>query len=284
MRNGGGGKPRDLGLKSDSFHAGFDDRITKRVIAVVEGDQKTGKNHFCFTAPGPIVLFNFDCGVDGVIEPFTGKKDIIVAGVPGSGQKYPSYRFARPVPQAGEGRKSEGYLERVKKLATPIWERFISDMDEFYRSDARTGIIDTGGAAFALARFAFHGMDRGKPESKDDPYGQKSGDMKALFQGLITDGYSYDKNVLWIHRLKEKWVGNAPSGKFEPDGYKQVPFEVQMSLRTEKRRKDGENEFGVEITECRIDQSMEKEVFFGKECRFSFVMASVFGGDEDEWK
>lgn len=281
--------PRDLGLESDSFYSVAEEDITPRVIANVEGPQKSGKDHFCFTAPDPIVVFNFDCGLEGTVEKFWRKgKNITVAGIKRKGVKYPSYHFARPVPEDGEKRKGEGYLNRVKKLATPVWEQFISDLNEFYRSEARTGIIDTGGAAYALARFAFHGMDKGRPDPKDDPYGQKSGDMKAIFQGLITDGYNYDKNVLWIHRITEVWEGNAPTGKYKAAGYKDVAYEVQLSLRTGKKsvRKGGvkQNEFDVEVMDCRIDQSMEGEVFRDKECSFSYVMASIFGTDEEVWK
>lgn len=279
--------PRDLGLKSDSFVTATSTTVSSRVIASIEGSSGTGKDHFALGAPDPIVVFNFDCGLEGVIEKFVRKgKRITVAGDPKlkAGGKYPSYHFARPVPKQGEGRRGEAYLERVKATAYPVWERFISDLDEFYRSEARTGIIDTGGAAFALARFAFHGMDKGKPDAKADPYGQKSGDMKAIFQGLITDGYNYDKNVLWLHRVKEEWKANAPTGKYISDGYNQAPYEMQAVLRTKKERKKGANEFSVEVMKYRPDPEMEGEEFSGRQCQFAIVMASISGMDVEEWE
>lgn len=282
----------ELGLRSDSFASGFDLDLRPRVICNIEGPQKSGKDHLAFTAPGPIVVFNFDCGLEGVAEQFMAKgKQIIVAGDPKTldEAKYPSYRFARPVPERGESRKSEGYLNRVKKLAYPIWERFINDLTEFYRSEARTAIIDTGGAAYALARFAFHGMDKGRPDPKDDPYGQKSGDMKAIFQGLITDGYSYDKNVLWIHRIKEKWEGNSPSGKYEAAGYKEIAYECQITLRTKrlgKKDDSGKPIFEASVQDCRLNTEMEGEVFSSKEreFNFSYIMATVTNTEQKLWK
>lgn len=281
--------PKDLGLSSDSFVGGFDDEGPSRVIANIEGPQKTGKDFFAFTAPDPIVVFNFDCGLEGVVERFIRKgKKIIVAGVPKSGLKYPSYRFARPVPDKSEklGRKDFGYLNRVKKLAGPIWERFINDLTEFYESEARTGIIDTGGAAFGLAKFAFHGMDKGRPDPKADPYGQKSGDMKTIFQGLVTDGYSYDKNMLWLHRVKEQWSGNQPTGKYIADGYNQIAFEVMMTLRTFKTTKRKATTYGVKVMDLRgsLDDQMEGEQFDGAQCDFATVMAVLFGTTEEEWQ
>jgi len=279
--------PRDLGLKSDSFVSVEATSLTPRVIANIMAAQKCGKDHFALTAPDPIVVFNFDQGLEGVVEKFQRKgKRIIVAGDPrlkGQG-RYASYRFARPIPEKNEGRKDLGYLNRVKKLASPIWERFIDDLDEFYRSDARTGVIDTGGAAYALARFAFHGMDKGRPDPKDDPYGQKSGDMKAIFQGLITDGYSYDKNVLWLHRITEKWEGNQPSGKYTAAGYKEVAYETQITIRLKKKTVKGENEFSATVEDCRLNTQMEGEVFSGRQCRFATVMSIVTGTDEEVWE
>lgn len=276
--------PRDIGLRSDSFVVADSTRLSSRIIASIEGLPKTGKDHFALGAPDPITLFNFDQGIEGVIEKFVRRgKRVIVAGDPKlkAGGKYPSYHFARPVPVRGESRRGEGYLERVKSTAYPVWERFVSDLNEFYKSDARTGIVDTGGAAYALARFAFHGMDKGKPAPKDDPYGQKSGDMKAIFQGLITDGYNYDKNMLWLHRVKEEWKANQPTGKYVSDGYNQAPYEVQVVLRTVK---NGKGVFGVEIRMCRPDTMMEGESFEGKQCRFDVVMAAVTGTDIEDWE
>jgi hypothetical protein len=236
-------------------------------------------------------VFNFDCGLEGVAEQFIARgKQIIVAGDPKTRDeaKFPSYRFARPMPDRtkGEGRKSEAYLDRIKKLASPIWERFINDLTEFYKSEARTAIIDTGGAAYALGRFAFHGMEKGKPDAAADPYGQKSGDLKAIFQGLITDGYSYDKNVLWLHRIKEKWEGNAPSGKFEAAGYKEIAYECQVTLRTKRVQKSSGPVFTAQVLDCRLNSEMENEVFSSseKEFRFSYIMATITGTEEKVWR
>lgn len=91
---------RELGLKSDSFTTDIHERPMSRVIANVEAKQKAGKTHFCLTAPDPIVFFNFDQGLEGVIEPFKkAGKTIVVAGMKrsGNGTIYPSYHFARPV-------------------------------------------------------------------------------------------------------------------------------------------------------------------------------------------
>lgn len=285
--------PKDLGLTSSSFIE-IDDSDTgiKRAILNVEAGQKQGKTDFCLrTFPDPIVVFNFDQGLEWVVEKFLEgkrKKRIIVAGYhrpPGA--KYPSYHFARPIPEKEEVRKGDKYLERVKRLATPIWEKFISDYTDFLKSKARTGVIDTGGGAFQLAKFAFHGMD--KVTSKDDPYGQKGGEMKAIFQGLITDAYNYDKNVIWTHRLKEEWVGSQPNGTFKIEGYAQLPYEVQCTIRITTKGKKEQVRREAEIRDCRIGKgNYWNGTRFGGEGNppmdFATIMSTLTGTEAEEWE
>lgn len=277
--------PADYGLRSSSFSGGSNG-LRPRVIASVEALEKRGKTDWCLRdTPGPIVVFNFDQGLEGVIDKFEKKKEIIVAGMPlQPGQAgHRSYHFMRPVPikesEQGIGRKSDEYMTRVQKEAVPIWERFISDYAEFLKSKARTGVIDTGGAAYQLGKFAIVGTD--KAGQREDPYNKKTGELNSIFQGLITDAYNYDKNLLWIHRLTEAWEDNRPSGKYRPKGYRDIDFEVQVVVRVNKSDK---GEFSSRIRVCRMNPKLEGETFEGKEMGFSYVMATVFGSDQDEWR
>jgi hypothetical protein len=279
--------PRELGLKSDSFSTTATDGITRRIIANVEAEQKVGKTHFCLDhVPGPVIVYNFDQGLEGVVERMRKTKEIVIAGVPTKERnKIPSYHFGKPIPLAGQGRKDVAYLDRIKKEAGPIWERFINDYAEGLESSARTLVIDTGGGAFALGKLAFHGM--AKTTSADDPYGQKGGELKTIFQGLIGDGYSHDKNVLWIHRLKEKWEGGKPSGQWQADGYNQLGYETQVSLRLKKRMYRGEELRSFEVRDCRLDTTLNGERFGEdkpQQYSFAFIAALMTGTDEDDWK
>lgn len=281
--------PRDLGLSSSSFVTGVTEAAFPRVILNVEAKPKTGKTFLSLDAPGPIVLFNFDNGLRGVVEQFQRKgKTVVIAGMPDKNRPssiYPSYSFPRLSPKPGETRKTEAYLDRMKAKAMPIWEKWIEDYDQFLESKARTGIIDTGGAAFALGKFAFHGMSSVKP--KDDPYGQKGGELKAIFQDIITKAYSYDKNVIWTHRLKEMWVGGQPSGEFEVDGYKQLPYEIEATIRLTKYREPKKRVWvrRAEIRDCRINDDLNGEKFEGRACSFANIMSSVFPEtDAEDWE
>jgi hypothetical protein len=286
----------DFGFKSKSFRAVTKTKITPRVIGNIEAPQKVGKTDFCIrNAPDPIVIFNFDQGLEGVVEKHRAKgKIIIVAGIPDDDMPedvYPSYAFARPIPKKDQKRKGDEYLTAVKREAGPMWEQWIADYREFLENKKmRTGVVDTGGGAFSLGKFAYVGMDKYKP-GQDDPYGQKTGDLKSIFQGLITDAYSYDKNVLWLHRLKN--VFDSP-GEYEIDGYKQLPFEVQLTLRLARKvktvgtGKDREriNIRTAEVRESRIGSQFNGTVYSSedKEFRFDHIMSEIFGTDIEDWQ
>lgn len=276
-------KPRDLGLRSDSFTDDYPDDALPRVIVNIEAYEKVGKTDFSMRdAPDPIIVYNFDQGLEGVIGPLRKKgKEIIVAGVPAKGKnKFPSYHFARPIPNRGESRKDDQYLTRVRKAAVPIWERWIDDMRQGYESDARTMVIDTGGASFVLGKFAFHGMD--KVTQKDDPYGQKGGELKAIFQGIVADGFNYDKNVIWVHRLKGEWKGGSPTGGHVLDGYNQMGFEVQATIRLSKDRR------GVRSAEVRNSRlrggRFDGVEFEGGEYSFAHIAAELTKTDVRLWR
>lgn len=266
-----GFRASDIGLASDSFRALSSTDMPRSAIINIEGMQKTGKTDFALRhAPDPIVIFNFDQGLRGMVEKHVKKgRRVIVAGLPQrDSRKMPSYHFARPVPIGAERRKSDTYLKKVKELAYPMWERFIVDYRQFLESEARTGVIDTGGGAFQLAKFAFHGMD--KVMAADDPYGQKGGEMKAIFQGLILDGQNYpDKNIFWLHRLKEDWKGGQPSGNYKVDGYNQLPFETEVTFRLTNKKIGKEILQILEIRDCRLGRGRKNN-------------GITFGGPDDE--
>lgn len=281
--------PRDFGLRSDSFQVIEKTSISPRVVCALMAKQKDGKTFFALDdVPDPIVYQNFDQGLEGTIDMVMAKnpkKIVIVAGMPIKDErtKYPSYHFARPVPERGKGRHDEGYLSRVRQGARPYWERFISDHREALEgNEVRTIVVDTGGAAFNLGKFAFHGMD--KVTQKDDPYGQKGGELKAIFQGIVADGLNYDKNVIWIHRTKEIWSGGQPSGKMGLDGYNQMGYEVQVTMYLKAVRRRGVIvDRVVEIIDNRLPGAQEGDEFTGKQATFRRVAAALTNTDLDEW-
>lgn len=288
------------GLSSESFTSIIPD-VPLRITINGEALEKVGKTYFALTAPDPIIVFNFDRSLDGVVQQFRDKgKRIIVAGMPGSGgegkqKRLPHYDFsnAKPEREKGEAIKGQSYTKKVMKAVRPIWRQFVKDYKEALRSDARTIVLDTGTGFWLLARHAMWG-------AVSPPGAHLAGTIKEEFSSLVREAEETDKNVIWLHRVKPEYVdktdksGNKQSVKtsrFERAGHSEMGFDVQMNVRMRKE-KVSERVRGqrvtryvrsLEIVDCRLNDEVAGEVLEDEFCSFPFLMSTVFGNDPEEW-
>lgn len=279
--------PRDIGLLSPHFAPAVED-ITPRMILNLEALEKCGKSTFALTAPGPIVVFNLDRGLEGIAQHAIKQgKRVIVAGVDQGRGKMPAYYFAKPKLEAGKNRNDAGYVQETAKRARIVWRQFKEDYEEALGSKARTLVVDTGTGAYELARYAAFGK---LTQVLPIHYGP----LKAEFQGLIHRGYDFDKNVIWIHRLKPEWTdtitqkgekASVKTGRLERAGYSDMGFEVQANVRLEKYldKKKGVH-FKATVLDCRLNQGLDGLELEDEMCSFPFLAATVFENDPDEWE
>jgi hypothetical protein len=182
--------------------------VMPRVVLSVAGMPKTGKLHFALTAPGPIVLMSTDKGHEGVAKKFP-KKEIWEA----------QYDMHPP-------KKVREDKDRAIEWTAGRWEQFCSDYHAALKaSGARTVVIDNGSDTYEACRMARFGrLTQVMPENY--------GPLKAEMRDLIRKAYDHECNVIWLHRLKERWEGRSPTGRFEIDGFKEMDSHVQASLVT----------------------------------------------------
>lgn len=280
-------KPQDIGLNSPHF-ANASAEITPRIIANIEALEKSGKTTFCLTAPDPIVVFNLDRGLEGIAQhAIAAGKRIIVAGLDQGKGKMPAYYFAKPKLAVGKSQKDIGYTQQVADRAREVWRQYKEDYEEALNSKARTLVMDTGSGAYELARYAAFGK---LTQVKPHHYGP----LKQEFQGLIHRAYDFDKNVLWIHRLKPEWADtvsadgtkeSVKTNRLERAGYSDMGFEVQANVRlgkeVDKKRKV---HFKATILDCRLNQGLDGEELVDEMCTFPFFASLVFGNDPSEWE
>lgn len=281
--------PRELGLLSDHY-SGDDLGLVPRLIANVEGLEKTGKDTLAFTAPDPIVVFNLDRGLEGPLQRARKKgKKIIVAGVKDkkSGDKLPAYYFTKPRLEAGKSTQDASYIQATANSARPVWRQFKDDYEEALHSKVRTLVIDTGNAAWELARFARFGkLKQVMPLNYVE--------VNLEFQGLIQRAYDFDKNVIWLHRLKPEWAdkidakGNKMSVKterYERQGYRDMGFEVHANIRLEKVvDKKKAVHFKAQIIDCRLNQGLDGLELEDDQCSFPYLASTIFENDVEEWE
>jgi hypothetical protein len=227
-------------------------KILPRLIAAVSGLEKQGKTSFALSAPGPIIYFNFDYGLEGVANHYAHGKDIYVK----------EYKFSRN--------------DTADKYIT-LWSAFNNDFHSALKSNARTVVVDTATEAWELLRLARFGK-----LSQVMPH--HYGPVNAEYTTLIRAGYSYDKNVILLHKLKKQYVNDQFSGKYERAGFTNTGFLVQTNLEVYRDGLDGQ--FFVKVIDCRQNSmlgGMEFEIS-DRSGGFGFLAQLVFPeSSEGDW-
>jgi len=230
-----------LGLKK------VDTKITKRMIVNVVGKEKQGKTNFGLTAPGPIVLFDLDYGLEGVVHKFAGQKAIY----------HSEYRISEIA--AGQ---FVSQIERFKK-------EFAATLKE---KEVRTVLIDTGTELWELLRMARFGkLTQVMP--------QHYGPVNAELRGMIRDVYSSDKNLVILHKMTEVYRNNQPTGEYAMAGFKDIPYNVQVNVLCWR---DTEGVFHATINDCRQNSDLAGMDLTGEMVNFPSLATLVFPGTEEE--
>lgn len=228
------------------------DKVIPRLIAAVSGLEKQGKTSFALSAPGPIIYFNLDYGLEGVLGKYAGGKDVYVK----------EYRYKRN--------------DTPDKYNT-LWASFTTDYYNALKSKARTIVIDTATELWELLRLARFGK---LTQVMPHHYGP----VNAEYASVIREGYSYDKNVILLHKLKKQYVNDKFTGEYERSGFTNTGFLVQANLEVYRDGLDGE--FYLKVLDCRQNSmigGLEFELTdeFGG---FGFLAQMVFpDSDTEEW-
>lgn len=231
-----------------------DDAEIYRLIVNSTGLEKTGKNHFGFTGPGPIYGLYFDPGgVEGVAQKFKRgdvkgheKKEILQT----------TYRYRKNTDDQAVAKEviaqfEEDYQYALKNARTIQW-----DDSELWEA----------------ARFAEFGRESSK--------GQFYGPLNAWYRGLVLDAYEAGVNLQIVQKVKRAWVDDAPSDTYEGTGFKGAGYLAQVNLR---HTWDKENGFGIFVESCRQNMAIAGETFY--DCSWAELGQYVFpDSDEGDWQ
>lgn len=227
--------------------------VKPRLIASVSGLEKQGKTSFALSAPGPIMYFNFDFGQEGVIDKYSGAKDIYEK----------EYKFTK--------------LEAADRFLT-LWTSFVTDFKAALQSKARTIVIDTATEAWELIRLARFGkLAQVLPHNY--------GPVNAEYMSIIREGYTYDKNVILVHKLKKQYIDDKFTGKYERAGFTNTGFLVQTNLEVYRDGLDGE--FYLKVLDCRQNSALGGMEFGLSDYSngFGFLAQLVFPeSTEESWQ
>ena len=243
------------------------DEIKYRLIWRSFGAEKTGKDHFGLTAPGPIAIQSFDIGLEGVVEKFA--KGI---GVPKRDIFTCEYEYEKSFDKAA---------------AQALMDKFDEDFEVALKL-ARTIIWDTETELWEVARHAEHGINR-QGVATDAPKDYVK--LNGQYRDRIQRAYDCGVNLQLIQKVKEKWgtyeVVDRDTGRkttkpyatgiMEPTGFKEAGYIVQANLEHYWEKERG---FVVRVLNCRQNMAVAGEEFVNTS--FPELATLIFGEESEE--
>ena len=208
--------------------------IPRRLVWRSWGREKSGKNHFGLTAPGPVYGLYFDPGgLEGMAEKFLEEKEIHAVQF-----RFNKKRNGQDEAKALKQDWIDAYEESLNNAKTIQW-----DETELWE----------------LCRFAEWGRESAK--------GREYGPLNGEYRGWIQDAFDAGVNLQLIQKVKEEWIDDKPSGEMVPFGFKQAGNIVQVNLEHTYNPLNAEGEpwenkndgFNVKIYECRQNMGLSFE-------------------------
>jgi hypothetical protein len=217
-----------------------------RLIVNAEGEEKSGKNHLGFSAPGPIYEHSFDIGNEGVIQKFQSKKKIMLA----------EYEL--------EIQPGEAEAREVAAAADRVWQQYMSNYRDGLASCGNgTTLVDTGTEVWELLRLARFGK---LTQVMPHHYGPVNKEM----QEMVREGFGHNCNVIFLHKKKDEWenyVGadgkekGKKTGRKTRVGFSDIPFLVQVNALCERvDQEGGGSEFQITVEDCRQNPNLNGAV------------------------
>jgi hypothetical protein len=223
----------------------------------IEGLEGTGKTHLALTGPAPIAYLYGDRNAEDVLRQ-AAKQGVAV---------YPQ-RFIWTFPPTED-------LDVIANSARPVWTKFVELYHRALNSQARTVVVDTGSFFWELRRAARFGKLLKVPPIM-------YAEINTQFSNLINSGRDSGRNVVWVHRLQDEWRDaknekgqsvRERTGKYVRQGFKELGYEVQLSIRTE--RADEIGAFSCEVRKCTPADLLVGQRFEGREVDLTKLLALV---------
>ena len=223
----------------------------RRVVASIEGKEGTGKTFLACTADGPIIYFDIDIGTEGVVEQFQDGSNGITPR-----------RILRKRIRIPKGESKDTY----ESLWNEVWQM----AETAYKLKRGAVIWDTGSELYELCRLARYGKLAQVPPH----YYQLANNDWRDFARLA---YDSDMSTILIHKVKPVWVNNNRTNEYEPSGFSETPYMVQVRLSTFRNQTDDGAVFGFKILKCRPKDSLVGETVAGPMSSFPFLLNLIYG-------
>ena len=190
-----------------------EERIVPNILTSVSGLAKTGKSHFALSFPAPIVIFNFDIGLEPILKKFANK-DVRI------------FEYPMPIMDSARG---QGFQKDLKG----IWDKFIDDVRITNEdTEVPTVVIDTWTAVYQIAQAA-----RACELGQQCILKHQFGDVFARLRSICHRTRIAGQNLVLTTYLKEKYVNDQPTGEMVLAGWGETEAQVDVVLRIRRDTK-----------------------------------------------
>jgi len=236
-----------------------DEPVKRRLVVALDGLEKSGKNHFAFTAPAPLAVISTDVGTEGVIQKFQGLKEMWVS----------ERKWSPP--------RRKDNLEEAAAAGRRVWDALVEDYLVAMKR-ARSIVWDTGTEFWEVLRVARFGkLDQVKPHHY--------GPVNAEYRELLRMAYDSDHtNLIILHKRKDEYVNNEYTGGTRRAGFADTGFLVQVNGTTWRGEGEVPDCFHMTIADCRHDPALAGVDLSGEDFTFARLATLVLPEtSEDDW-
>jgi hypothetical protein len=242
-------------------------RKQRRVLIGTDGPSNSGKTEFALSAPGPGIVICLDRGFDAMLDnpnpPPTRRDDfafkVIQAPLPTQATQTDYLAYWKAF-----------YAEYVKALNNP---------------DARTVVLDGDSDSWELQRLAEFGKLTQVPSIL-------YANVNAARRAMIARAYDSGKIIIATNKIRKDYqpkldakgvvvVGGdgKPLREWDGKAYERQGFDDQdylWSIQLRHLYRPEEPRWGVKITKCKPDPSVEGAELWGNECNMPFLLQNVY--------
>lgn len=241
-------------------------RKTRRLLIGCDGAPDTGKTEFALSAPGPGLAILLDRGIDGLLDN---------PSPPSTRQKNWQFKVVK-VPKATQMDQA-GYLKYWQEF---YFQSYIPALDD---AGTRSILIDGDSDSWELQRLAEFGRIAQVPQNLYS-------NVNAARRAMYARAHDAGKIVIATNKIKKVYVTKyGPDGKPELNSsgnevrvwngdYERQGFADQEYLWSIQLRHlyEPEKGWGVRITKCKADRSMEVGELWGDECNFQSLVQTIY--------
>jgi hypothetical protein len=232
-------------LKGTSFISALPISARRLVVAVF-GPTDSGKTTFACSGPGPILYQGIDQGHEGVVDRLMAEgKDI-----------HPAI-YTVPNSMRGPKETSQAFCDRIMNESGKTWKQWDVDYQAAIDSGCGTVVWDTGDEIFNVLTLSLFGRtSKIMPRDRGIIYQTYSSRVREAMK-------TKDTSLIILHKQKEIWANNEPTGKHTLAGYRDTDYLVPVIVQLGKKGTGAKRVFTLKVVKCRYNMGLEGEVFEG---------------------